>query len=172
MSDVTRTVHSLLVYAALHVCKAAPAGRMHIRRVTSIMSKTMRYLLCISVLGLVALSTMPITQRATAQYVHPDEALFVGTPILLSLPHPGDTLHVTYRPGSRISSSEALPSLNQYRTWVPREAGVVSLATTRGDVQNVSVRYRNFPREGALVLLFAGTVFFGGALLAFWSLFS
>ncbi len=34
--DVTRTVHSSLVYAALQPCKAALAARMRIRRVTSV----------------------------------------------------------------------------------------------------------------------------------------
>ncbi len=36
MSDVTQTVHSRLVIVALHACKAALAGAVRIRRVTSV----------------------------------------------------------------------------------------------------------------------------------------
>ncbi len=35
---VTRTVHSRLDYTALHTCKAALAGPMRIRRITSVTS--------------------------------------------------------------------------------------------------------------------------------------
>ena len=122
----------------------------------------------IPVLCLFALGLSGSQREAAAQYVRPAEVLFVGAPVMLALPHVGDTLRITYRPGSGIATSEViLTNGPQQVRWRPREAGVVTLSTPRGGTQTVSVRFRSVPWGGVIVLLVSGSILFCGALFAF-----
>jgi hypothetical protein len=109
---------------------------------------------------------------AVAQYTLAPEDLYVGTPVTITLAQPADTLTVTYRPNSSITSREILPT-NGLQTveWVPQKAGVAALSTPTGGAQNVSVRFQQAPVSGIIVLLLAGLILFGGIIFAFIKLF-
>jgi|GEM_PF-4580448 len=113
-----------------------------------------------------------LEQSATAQYIETNDALYVGAPTTLSLPAATDTVHITYRPGSRIATTDSFPVAGATWTWTPREAGVVMISTPEGGAQNVSVRFNQTPWQGVMILLLAGGVLFGGAIVSFRTLFS
>ncbi len=77
---------------------------------------------------------------------------------------------ITYRPNSNIEKKEVLKSNNSIFEWIPKKEGVVSIKSSNETI-NVSVRYQNFSVSGLFVLLFAGTVLFGGVAIAFRVLF-
>ena len=129
-----------------------------------------RLLLLFLATGLLSLSG---PRCAAAQYVSPEASLVVGRPVHITLPDPGDTLTVTYRPNSSIAAVDHLaPAAGSTSlTWTPHEAGVVQLATSNGASQSVSVRFSTPPISGILVLTLAGLILFGGAVFAFRRLF-
>lgn len=94
-----------------------------------------------------------------------------GQPVTISLPEGADTLIVTYRPNSAISTQEILPVSAGQAQWTPVQAGIVSLSSPGIGSQNVSVRFSRPPAGGILVLILAGTILFGGAIFAMWHLF-
>lgn len=103
---------------------------------------------------------------ARAQLVADDAVATAGVPLQVHLPDAADTLHVTYRPGSRLAATEALPTHGRTTmTWTPPEAGLVRLSVAGGPAQNVAVRTAETPRSGVLVLLLAGSLLAGGAIL-------
>ena len=61
--------------------------------------------------------------EVAAQYVRPTTVLFVDTPTTLVLPMDADTMHVIYRPGSRIAVVDTILVRGPQWTWTPREAG-------------------------------------------------
>lgn len=110
------------------------------------------------------------TTGLKAQYIQDDEILTAGEMVIVSVPS-ADTLIVTYRPGSSISETETFPVAGGRFEWLPRQAGIASLSTPGGPSQTVSVRFSTFPFAGFIVLILAGGILFGGAILASISLF-
>lgn len=110
------------------------------------------------------------SQPAIGQYAQTDEIVTAGRPIKLNISQ-ADTLFVTYRPGTSISETISIPVTGEIYEWTPRKAGIVALSTPGGITQNVSVRFNDFPVSGLIILLGAGIILFGGALLASIKLF-
>jgi hypothetical protein len=90
-------------------------------------------------------------------------------------PAAGVVVEVHYRPNSQTTSVETLPLTDEAGTteWRPSDAGIVTLVARWPDseeiltTRNVAVRFGGFPGEGILVLLVAGVLLFGGAVLGF-----
>ncbi|MFN3597520.1 MAG: hypothetical protein ACK41D_09655 [Rubricoccaceae bacterium] len=114
---------------------------------------------------LVLLLALPLAPPAAAQITADAEPLVVGRPVTLTLPAPAERVVVTYRPGSRTSSSDTLAADGTQVAWTPRAAGLVqvSYGTAR---TTLSVRYARVPLSGLFVLVAAGAILFGGAGLA------
>ncbi len=114
---------------------------------------------------LIALATIPTAQ---AQFV--DATVVPGGEVLDIVVPEGasDTLSVLYRPGATaLVSRETVvrdPSASTW-AWQPQRAGVVRLSSG-GVTQNVSVRYQTFPIGGAVVMLLAGLILFGGIVVS------
>ncbi|WP_143473236.1 hypothetical protein [Flavilitoribacter nigricans] len=104
----------------------------------------------------------------------------VGETITLTFSAPVDSLTVTYRPNSSVSKTEVLVN-NPPATsmeWASKEPGLVSLSyldRSGGDAQSVrqdlSIRFEGLSGSGLAVMLFAGIILFGGATMAFRTLF-
>ncbi|MEO1435568.1 MAG: hypothetical protein AAFV80_08545 [Bacteroidota bacterium] len=106
-----------------------------------------------------------------------DEIQSVGQEVTITCSEAVDSLAVAYRPGSAIVETVFLvnnPPATTFK-WVPEQAGVVALSYTVGSgssvSKNVSVRYAGLSYSGILVMLAAGTILFGGATVAFRTLF-
>jgi hypothetical protein len=89
-------------------------------------------------------------------------------------PVAGAVVTVTYRPNSKTARSRQLPPTDESgRTeWPVEDAGIVTLAATSPDGQslaslNVAVRFGGMPGSGIAVMVLAGVLLFGGALLGF-----
>lgn len=105
----------------------------------------------------------------------------VGEKIKITLDHPADTLTVSYRPNSSVVKTAYIvnnPSEKSF-DWVPEYPGVVALSyvdkSNGGNTtvsRNLSIRFDGLSVSGLLVMLFAGTVLFGGAGFAFRTLFA
>jgi hypothetical protein len=87
-------------------------------------------------------------------------------------PVAGATVTATYRPNSQTSRAHELaPTDAAGRTrWTAEDAGIVTLAAKSASGEplasrNVSVRFGGMPASGVAVMLIAGTLLFGGALL-------
>ena len=96
----------------------------------------------------------------------PDLAV-VGREATLRFGAPVDTLFVTYRPNSVVAQHDTI-RIGGFASvkWTPRRAGVVQLATPGGGNRNVSVRFTELPFVGLAVLLGAGLILCGGAVLS------
>lgn len=117
---------------------------------------------------LIAAAALPVR----GQFLPESVRVYRGEPVEIPLPPSADTLLVTYRPSSAIARRVMLPASGGGAVrWTPTDAGVVALSTPGGPSQNVSVRFRGIPIGGLVVLLFAGTVLFGGAAFALKKLF-
>lgn len=106
-----------------------------------------------------------------------DEIQSVGQEVTITCSEAVDSLAVAYRPGSAIVETVYLvnnPPATTFK-WVPEQAGVVALSYTDGSgssvSKNVSVRFASLSYSGILVMLAAGIVLFGGATVAFRTLF-
>jgi hypothetical protein len=89
-------------------------------------------------------------------------------------PVAGAVVSVTYRPNSNtVKSRELRPTDASGRTeWTVEDAGIVTLTATSPDgvslgSLNVAVRFGGMPASGLLVMVVAGGLLFGGALLGF-----
>lgn len=88
---------------------------------------------------------------------------------------PVDSLFVIFRPGAAVDSRDTVfvGGRSELRRAFER-AGVVRLTAIRASgervSQNVSVRFREIPVRGILVLSLAGLILFGGAAFAMASL--
>ncbi|MEM6725439.1 MAG: hypothetical protein AAF598_15470 [Bacteroidota bacterium] len=101
----------------------------------------------------------------------------VGEEVTINCSEAVASLVVEYRPGSAIVDTVLLvndPPASSF-SWVPKQAGVVALSyTSEGGSsvsRNVSVRFAGLSYSGILVMLAAGFALFGGATLAFRTLF-
>lgn len=96
----------------------------------------------------------------------PDLAV-VGREAMLRFGEPVDTLFVTYRPNSVVAQIDTI-RIGGFDAvkWTPHRAGVVQLATPGGGSRNVSVRFTELPLLGLGVLIGAGLILFGGAILS------
>ncbi|MEM6286584.1 MAG: hypothetical protein AAF845_05465 [Bacteroidota bacterium] len=88
-----------------------------------------------------------------------------GEPVEVTFSAPVDSVTVTYRPGAVTASVETFAPGAATFAFTPERAGVVSVAGGDGS-QNVSVRFRSTPLGGILVMLVAGVVLCGGAVVA------
>lgn len=86
---------------------------------------------------------------------------------------PVDTLFVTYRPNSVLAQRDTI-RIGGFDSvkWTPKRAGVVQIALPGGASQNVSVRFTAPPMSGIAILIVAGLILFGGAILSMRALFS
>lgn len=119
-------------------------------------------------LALATLATVAIlapADRAHAQFGLSTHQPVVGDPVLVAIPASADTLLVTYRPGSRIPTTQAIPTGGAGSVrWVPTRPGLVHLSVPGGGPGHyVSVRFRSRPTAGLAVLILAGSILFGGA---------
>lgn len=85
-------------------------------------------------------------------------------------------VEVVYRPNSQtVHRAELAPTGEDGTTaWTPEYAGIVALTAHAGAAggptvasAQVAVRYGGFPASGLAVMLVAGVLLFGGALLGF-----
>jgi len=84
-------------------------------------------------------------------------------------------MSVTYRPGSRVSQTDliGMTSADGELEWTPAAAGIATLtATWKGPDQveqtasaNVSVRFRELPVDGILIMLVAGFILIVGSVI-------
>ena len=116
---------------------------------------------------LLVLSATPGVAQIT---MTPDLAV-VGREATLRFDAPVDTLFVTYRPNSVVAERDTIRigGFDSVR-WTPKRAGVVRIALPGGAGQNVSVRFTEAPMIGLAVLVGAGLILFGGAVLSMWAL--
>lgn len=91
----------------------------------------------------------------------------VGQETTLRLAQPADYVVVTYRPNSIVAERDTI-RIGGFDSvkWTPERAGVVQIGLPDGGSQNVSVRFTGVPLSGLLILIFAGTILFGGAIFA------
>ncbi len=90
-------------------------------------------------------------------------------------PVAGARIEVTYRPGSSVSSVEAIGRSGQDGgiDWVPTEAGIATLTAVwtgfdRAEMVatvDVSVRFRSPPIAGILIMIIAGLVLVVGSVI-------
>lgn len=118
----------------------------------------------LSLLGLLVTVACVAATPAHAQFIADGVDVTIEAPVLATLPHDADTLRITYRPGSQLATTEALPTHGQ-RTlaWTPVRTGLATLAVDAGPTQNVTIRPATFPLSGLIVLLCAGGFLAGGA---------
>ncbi|MEM6726838.1 MAG: hypothetical protein AAF598_22560 [Bacteroidota bacterium] len=121
---------------------------------------------CISALG--AQATISLS----------NEVASVGLTTTIRCSDPVNELVVEYRPGSTIVDTVLLssPTPTTSFDWTPEKAGVVALSYSDASgnrvSKNVSVRFAGLSLSGILVMMAAGTVLFGGATVAFRTLFT
>ena len=89
-----------------------------------------------------------------------------GEPVTVTFSAPADSVVVTYRPGAVTATSETFTPGAAAFEFLPKRAGVVSVAAAGGDGQSLSVRFRGAPLSGVIVMVLAGLILFGGAGLA------
>lgn len=91
----------------------------------------------------------------------------VGQETTLRFAEPQDYVVVTYRPNSIVALRDTI-RIGGFESvkWTPARAGVVRIGLPDGSGQNVSVRFTGIPLSGLLILIFAGTILFGGAVFA------
>ena len=104
----------------------------------------------------------------------------VGEEITIDVGTPVDTLVITYRPNSSVVKTDYVVNNTpgtQF-TWASKSAGIVNLSYTDRTggspttvSQGVSVRFNGLSAPGLIVMLLAGVILFGGATLAFRTLF-
>lgn len=89
-------------------------------------------------------------------------------------PVAGAAVTATYRPNSRTAESRELtPTDASGKTeWTPEDAGIVTLAAISSAGMplasvNVAVRFGGMPGSGLAVIVLAGGMLFGGAILGF-----
>lgn len=111
-----------------------------------------------------------IAPAVQAQYVQSDKIFVEGETIDIPLSG-AESLTVTYRPGSKIAEKETILADNSMVTWKPKTAGIVALSTPDGPVQTVSVRFREYPFSGFVILILAAGILFGGAGFSAYKLF-
>jgi len=108
-------------------------------------------------------------------------------------PAAGAVVEAIYRPNSSTTYREALPPADSSGTlfWTPRDAGPVTLEARPGGAGGpptapetapatgppatslvVAVRYPGFPPSGLAIMLLAGGLLFGGAVVGFVMLLS
>jgi len=124
-----------------------------------------------------------------------DDRPLRGQPVRITVtaggaPAAGAVVEAIYRPNSSTTYREALPPADSSGTlfWSPRDAGPVTLeARPAGAVEiapsppaasppatsrTVAVRYPAFPASGLAIMLLAGALLLGGAVLGFVMLLS
>ena len=90
----------------------------------------------------------------------------------------GAAVKATYRPGSRVSHTEALGRTDDQGRlgWTPTDAGIVTLqadlpadgaAPAATVSRNLSVHFQGVPWSGVLIMILAGTILYGGVFLGF-----
>ena len=92
------------------------------------------------------------------------------------LPVPGAEVRVTYRPNSATVITQRLGATDSTGavSWIPEDAGIVTIQVTSGKIQtirNVAVRFGRFPLGGILIISIAGLILFGGMTISFILLF-
>lgn len=129
-------------------------------------------------LPLLVLLTIVTESRAS---IEPSNASpEVGERITLSFTVPVDTLTVVYRPNSSVSKTEILvnePPMTMME-WASKEPGLVAMSylDKSGDSparvsRNLSIRFAGISESGLVVMILAGIILFGGATIAFRTLF-
>lgn len=88
-----------------------------------------------------------------------------GEPVRVTFSAPADTVRITYRPGAITASSETFTPRSATFEFVPARAGVVAVAAG-GTSQNLSVRFQRAPGAGIVVMVLAGLILFGGAIVS------
>lgn len=129
-----------------------------------------------------ALSGAPLFAEGAAPTLRAEtEYPLRGEPVTIRLAAPdggplaGVPISAEYRPNSETAHAEPLGSTGADGTlsWVPADAGVVTLRAGGGDGEppiataQVAVRFGAFPAVGLLVMVAAAILLFGGALLGF-----
>lgn len=91
------------------------------------------------------------------------------------VPAPGAVVEAIYRPNSSTTHREPLPPADSSGTifWTPRDAGPVTLEarlpaaleSPPATTLTVAVRYQGFPPSGLAIMVLAGCLLLGGAIL-------
>ena len=85
-----------------------------------------------------------------------------GAPVI------GALVMVTYRPGSNVAATKVAGTTDGTGEieWIPDHAGIATLEVEGDDASSpsltVSVRFRNVPTLGVILLMLAGMILFGG----------
>ena len=122
--------------------------------------------------ALLALCLLATPGQAQSITLTPDLAV-MGREATLHFGAPVDTLFVTYRPNSVVAQRDTI-RIGGFDSvkWTPRKAGVVQISLPGGVSQNVSVRFTEPPMSGLMILIAAGLILFGGAILSMRALLS
>ena len=106
-----------------------------------------------------------------------NESPEVGEEIVITLPEATDSLRIVYRPSSSVTKTEYLtsPTPTAAYTWAAAQPGLVQLSYAGREgaavSRNVSIRFAGVSASGLTIMLLAGTILFGGVVLAFRTLF-
>lgn len=130
------------------------------------MMKYLKYLL----VPVLLLLFIAIPLQTKAQYIPKEEVIVAHQSVTLTLPD-AKNLTIVYRPGSNISDTVRVPVDSGTYNWTPREAGIVTLKSSNGPQQTVSVRFDEAPFWGFFIMFGAAFILFGGALFASIKLF-
>ncbi|MCI4670351.1 MAG: hypothetical protein MRZ79_19595 [Bacteroidia bacterium] len=116
---------------------------------------------------------------AMGQFKFSNDAPKVGEKINIEFEKEIDQLIITYRPNSAVEKNENIAIVPASKTveWTPQNPGVVAISysvemeESQGPSMNISVRYNGLSYEGIIVMIAAGLILFGGAFVAFRTLF-
>lgn len=87
----------------------------------------------------------------------------------------GAVIRVTYRPESRVETTDSLGTTNDAGIvhWTPEDVGVVTISaawmegdsTTGAATQNISIKFASTPANGIAIMVFAGFILLGGSII-------
>ncbi|NOZ22667.1 MAG: DUF4198 domain-containing protein [Planctomycetes bacterium] len=85
-------------------------------------------------------------------------------------PLAGATVTATCNPKSEMEADDPLGATDAKGQvkWTPKQTGIAKLSVNKGEAtRNTVVLFERFPVNGLIIFLFAGTVLYGGIILAF-----
>ena len=119
--------------------------------------------------NLLSLCTLVLLSNITFANIQisPD-ILYKDQPATITTETPVDTIVITYRPNSQVSTIEYLSASAPATSfeWTPAQAGVVAIQAG-GASTTVSVRFQGVSWSGIGIMVIAGFLLFGGATYAF-----
>lgn len=97
-----------------------------------------------------------------------EDVLYKDQTVTVTIDEPVDTIVITYRPNSQVTTTAYLTSSEPASSfeWTPAEAGVVAIQAG-SSATTVSVRFQGISWSGIAIMAIAGILLFGGSTFAF-----